>query len=63
MMNFYQKHPTGQNQTMIDAQNGMRGLLTDPNLLNSYYQMGSRGLGLLNAGVAPNPWMPKTGGG
>ncbi len=59
LMAFKNKYPTGQNQTMIDAQNGLRGLLTDPRVMNGYFTMGGTGLGLLNQGIAPNPWKPK----
>lgn len=55
------KYPTGQNQAMIDAQNGLRGLLTDPRVMNGYFTMGGTGLGLLNQGIAPNPWAPPKG--
>ncbi len=63
LMNWYKANPTGQNQTMRDAQTGLRGLLTDPRVMDGYWQMGGRGIGLMNAGIAPNPWMPKIGGG
>jgi hypothetical protein len=49
-------NPTGQNQTMRDAQNGLRDLLNNPNLLDSFYRQGAAGNALIANGVAPNPW-------
>ena len=56
------QNPTGQNQTMRDAQTGMRNFATDPNVLGSIFRQGFAGNSLLQTPVAPNPWLVKTGG-
>ena len=55
---YFAKNPTGQNETMRQAQEGMRGLLTNPDVLSSLYKAGAAGSGLLTGGAnaGAKPW-------
>lgn len=61
LMDWYQANKSGQNDTMRQAQQGMKSLLTDPNVLAAIYGQGAAGQNLMRQPVAGNPfanWRP-----
>lgn len=59
----WKANPTGQNQTMTDAQSMMRGLLTSNDLRAGLQQQFSTGQGLLTPQQNPFMWTPRKVGG
>jgi hypothetical protein len=63
---FDKNKATGQNETMVNSQNRLRGLLNSPELMGLQTQQANSARGLLGGSVASNPFanwkMPGAGG-
>lgn len=53
---WYQANKSGQNDTMRQANSQLTGLLTDPRVMQGLYTQGGAGLGMMQGGVAANPF-------
>lgn len=53
---WYDANKSGQNDTMRLAQSNLQGLLGDPRLMEGLYTQGGRGIGMMQGGVAANPF-------
>jgi hypothetical protein len=67
---FNANKATGQNETMVNAQNWMRGMLQHPGVQQGLMTMGGRGMNMMEQPVAGNPfaapgaaWSPLQQGG
>ncbi|MEY4636514.1 MAG: hypothetical protein RJA55_2312 [Acidobacteriota bacterium] len=58
----FDQSPSGQNATMVQGQQMLRGLLSDPSVMQNLQSMQGAGMGLLNTPMAPNAfagWKPR----
>lgn len=53
---WYQANKSGQNDTMRTANDQLKGLLTDPRVMQGLYTQGGTGIGMMQGGMAANPF-------